>query len=401
MLTYEYKAKTRDGGTTSGHVEARSRRQAGVLLKRRDLFVVSLRSSTESASAHPAVPHATPAELAWNMWQLSMMVDTGLDLSEALACLARQAARPPLRALFEDIERRVREGASLSAAMETHPALFPKSLTALVRASELSGAFKDVLRRAALHLMSDLKTLRKLKGALIYPALMLGLCAAVTVFLLTFVLPRFAGVFASHNATLPLPTRMLLSLSEGLMSHWPLWLVGSAAIVGFTIAWAKSPAGRRKLDGMRITVPIAAPLFNAVYMSRSFSAMALMVKSHVPLIDAIRVVQDIAPNSYYSELWKAMEEQVRVGERLATPMYEAEFIPEAIAQVVDNGDRNGKLDLVFSHLAEFLEDDFKRVLRATTQLVEPCLIILLGGIIAFVAISLMLPLVEASRAVAH
>lgn len=401
MARFDYEAKTRDGTVTKGEVRARDRRRAGGILQKRDLFVTRLRPAAPDVTHDAAQPYATPSEVAWQIWQLSMMVETGLALSDSLACLARQARRPRLRSLLEDIARRVREGSSMSAAMEAHRTIFPASLTSLVRAGELSGAFKDVLRKTSQYLMADMKLVRRVRGAMAYPIVMLGICTAVTVFLLTVILPKFAGVFAARHATLPLPTRILMTMSDGLLGNWPLWLTGAGGIAGAALIWARSSIGRRTLDRLVITAPVVAPLFNALFQSRLFTVMALMIESHVPLLDVIRIAQGMTPNSYYRALWREIEEQVRVGERMAVPLLESDFIAESVAQVIDNGDRNGKLGPVFSHLAEFFDEEYKRVLATTMQLIEPCLIVLMGAIVGFVAVSLMLPLVQASRIVSH
>src|ERR1043165_630066 len=287
MPQYDYEAKTREGNSTSGRLKARSRRSAAGALRRQDLFVVRLAPGAD-ASITSAVPRASPSEVAWQMWQLAMMLDTGLSLSDALGCLARQARRPALRALLDNVERRVREGQSMSAAMEAHPSVFPSSLTALVRASEMSGGFKDVLRKASQYLMSDLKMIRKFRGAMIYPAAMLAICAGVTVFLLTVILPKFAGVFAARNAPLPLPTRILMGLSEGILDHWTLLLCAVLGATYFAVAWSSSQGGKRVIDRLLITAPVASRLFNSLYQARTFTTLALMLDAHVPLLDAIR-----------------------------------------------------------------------------------------------------------------
>lgn len=400
MAQFEYQAKMRDGTLTSGRIRAASQRRAAGMLRRDDLFVVRL--AQERRSAQPGTrPHATPQQVAWHMWQLAMMLDTGLAISDAMGCLSRQARQEPLRALLEDIERRVREGQSMSAALEAHGPVFPPSLRALVKASELSGSFKEALRKASQYLLNDVKMVRKLRGAMAYPAAMLIICGCVTVFLLTVILPQFAGVFASRNAALPWPTQVLMDLSEAVLSHWMWLVIGVAGLGTLAVKWSRSAPGKRAIDRFVISAPVVSTLFNTLYQSRMYSTMALMLEAHVPLLDTFRIAQSVAPNSFYQKLWRDVEEQVRVGERLALPLYEAEFIPESVAQVIDNGERNGKLGPVFAHLAEFFEEEHKRVMTATMQLLEPCLIVLMGGIVGFIAVSLMLPLIQASRVMTH
>ena len=400
MHQFEFEAKTRDGGRERGMVNAQSRTKAAKMLSNRDLFVVTLNQSDQKKHSSLIKPNLSRNELAWQIWQLSLMIETGMGLSEAMGCLARQATRLPAKVLLEDIEKRVREGASLSEAMDAHPASFPCSIRALIRASELSGMLKNMLRHAAIYLMNDLKTVRKMRGAMIYPLMMILICIGVTVFLLTFVLPRFAGVFASQGRALPLPTQMMMGASEFLMGNVMTILIAVVGSVVFGTLWIKSESGRRTVDRILVSLPVISRPFNAMYQSRGFSAMAIMLESHVQLIEAIPVVRESASNILYNELWRDVEEQARIGERLAAPLLHAEFIPESIAQVIDNGDRSGQLSVVFAHLAEFMEEEFNRSVNDLLKLIEPIMIIVMGGVIAFIAISLMLPLVQASQGMA-
>jgi type IV pilus assembly protein PilC len=398
---FSYEAKTRDGQVLAGHVRAHSRSGAARALKEQDLFIIGVRPAEAAAPAVHAPMRAGSNEVAWTMWQLSMMVETGMLLSDSLACLTQQAKSASLRALLGDVEKRVRNGSSLSTAMEAHSKSFPSSLTALVRASEAGGALKDVLRKAAQYLVNDGRSVRRIKGALVYPAVMLVICMAVTVFLLTVILPKFAVIFDSRHAALPWPTRFLMSVSDNLIAHWFLWLAGLAIVVAGFVVWSRSSQGRREIDHFVVSIPVAATVFNALYQARSYAAIAIMLESRVPILDAVRIAQSVTSNAEYRALWRDVEDQIRVGERMSVPLFRAAFIPDSVAQVIDNGDRNGRLGKVFSHLAEFFEEEYSRALATTMQLIEPCLILLMGSIVGFVAVALMMPLVQASRIVSQ
>lgn len=401
---YQYEARDDRGELVSGAIAAGSRESAGDLLSKQGLFVVRLTEGRRSASAGGKLPlsagRATKAQIAWEMWQLASLVEAGIGLSECLDCLARQASQPRVQLLLEDIAKQVREGKPFSDAMESHSESFPESLIATIRASELSGSLSVALRQSSEYLNKDIKIARKFKTALAYPIFMLTMCMAVSVFLITFVLPKFAAVFATRGATLPLPTRALLAISEMILGSWPICLGVVAAIVGGVFIFLKLESGRRIVHRTLITAPLLAPVTNALYQSRSFRTLSMLINAQAPLIDSIQIVKRIVPNDNYRELWSEIEEQAQVGERFAVPLFESEFIDESIAQMIDNGDQAGQLGASFARVADFMEERYERSIALMTQYIEPIMILLMGGIIAFVALSMMLPLFGAARVMA-
>lgn len=400
---FQYEARDDRGELVSGAIAASSRETAGDLLSKQGLFVVRLtegRRSAATSNRPPSAGRATKPQIAWEMWQLSSLVEAGIGLSECLDCLARQASHPRVQLLLEDIAKQVREGKPFSDAMETHCESFPESLIATIRASELSGSLSVALRQSSEYLNKDMKIARKFKTALAYPLFMLTMCLAVSVFLITFVLPKFAAVFATRGAALPLPTRALLAMSDMLLGAWPVCLGVVVAIAGGAFLFLKLESGRRFVHRMLITAPGLAPVTNALYQSRSFRTLSMLINAQAPLIESIQIVKRIVPNDNYRELWSEIEEQAQVGERFAVPLFESEFIDESIAQMIDNGDQAGQLGASFGRVADFMEERYERSIALMTQYIEPIMILLMGGIIAFVALSMMLPLFGAARVMA-
>jgi type II secretory pathway component PulF len=400
MPRFKYEARDEGGGVVAGAVIARDREEAGKLLEQRNLFVTRLQTPRTLTLAK-ARPGASKDEVAWTLWQMATMVDAGMGLSESLDCLARQATKPRLRALLTDVSSGVRDGQALSVAMERHPRVFPASLIAMTRASELSGTLGRILRQASAYLLKDAQVLARIRAAVAYPVFMLLMCGVVLLILLTFVLPRFAEVFARHGKALPLPTRMLMGLSDSLIHGWPYLIT---AVVVISVAgwwWGRTASGRRRLDLLWISCPGLRQVFNALHQSRAFRTLAVLLETHVPLTDALGVIREVVPNVWYQELWGEMREQVRVGEPLAPALQSSPFIEEAVAQMVSVGDKTGKLDAAFSHLSEYMEERFNRSIGAATQMIEPLMILIMGGLVGFVAVSLLLPLFQAARVLSH
>ncbi len=400
MTTFNYQARNENGQLLAGVIKAATLDEAGEKLSQRNLFVLDVQEEATSLTPVSSYGKANRAQVAWQMSQLSIMVETGIPLSEALDCLARQATKPKLQVLLEDISRSVQEGASLSSAMAMHPKTYSPSLVALIRASEVSGTMSQVLHRASTYLMNELQAIKRLRGALMYPAFMFLTCAAVTIFLLAVILPRFEAVFASRGALLPLPTRVLMAMSANFTAYWHLWLL-AAGLIGLGLwFWPRTSMGKKQCDRMLIRLPVLSTIFNALYQSRTFRTFSVLLDTGVPLVDALAIVRDVSPNVYYQKLWMEVDDNIRHGERLAGPLLQSDLICESIAQMIDNGDRSGKLSLVFTRLADFVEEEYNQALRTATQMIEPLMILLMGSVIGFIAASLMLPLFQAGKVMA-
>ena len=401
MQTFAYEARKEDGQLTTGLIAAEGPEQAGQQLSERNLFVVRMAVEGHRAARSEARGHATRAQVAWHMAQLSIMVKTGVRLVDALDCLARQAREPRLKALLEQVSQTVQEGHALSDAMAMYPRSFPGSLIAMIRASEMSGTMSLVLHQSSIYLLNELHVLKRIRSAVMYPLFMLGACVVVTVFLLTVILPRFAHIFASRGAILPLPTRMLMALSESLVGEWHLWVCGIGALLTGLLAWWRTNGGRKQRDFLVISTPVLSGVFNLLYQSRAFRTLAVLLDAGVPLVDTMKVVKDVVANVYYRELWRQVDEHIHRGERMSGPLLASRLIPEPVAQMIDSGDRSGKLSFVFSNLADFIEEEYNQAVKTATQFIEPCMILVMGSIIGFVAASLMLPLFQASMVIAR
>ncbi|MCX5662252.1 MAG: type II secretion system F family protein [Planctomycetota bacterium] len=407
MGQFAYEARDEGGKLLTGMLSAGSLAEAGAALAGRDLFVIRLASA--DAPVRPARDwgallgrrRVSRERLAWWMSQLAIMVETGIPLSGALECLAQQKSDDAFGEIVKAIHRQVEEGRPLSDAMRDHPRVFPEYVTSLIRASEASGTMSQMLTRGAEHMLIEMQIIKKVRGAMIYPAMMFFACMAVLVFLLAFILPHFSALFAAKGAALPLPTRMLMAASGALIAHWYWFLIVAVSLVVGGFFAAAMPAGQRGLDTLRVRFPVLKTIFNMMYQTRAFRTIGMLLSSGVPLVDTLRVAVEVSPNVHYREIWESILAKVQLGEHVSGPLLASPLIPAPVAQMIDAADRSGRLPLVFERVAQHLQVEYEMAIKNATQMIEPCLILFLGSTIGFIAAAVMLPLFQASQVAAR
>jgi type IV pilus assembly protein PilC len=405
MPIFSYEARTETGELLSGMISAASTAEAGRKLSQQGHYVVKL-GATELSDQYTASRDDTSRlkarrqSVMWFMNQLAIMVETGITIGTALDILARQATEPAMQEILKEVSAAIREGRPLSDALEEYPRSFPPVSVAMIRASEASGTLSLILNRVADYMLKDQEAMGRLRGALMYPAFMFVLCIAVTVFLLTVILPRFAIIYASKGATLPTPTRILLSISNNFMSYGLMIIVGVVAF-GSALYWYFRTAGGRVIrDRIQLKLPFFGYLFAQLFQGRTFRALGTLIEAGVPIAQTLRLAQEMSSNTFYRRLWARVEEGVTNGERIPALLNETRLMPESVVHMIDCGDRSGRLGFVFNRLADFIEQEYDRALKVLSQFVEPLMILLMGSIIGFVAISMLLPMFKVASVVA-
>ncbi len=398
---FVYEARTSTGTVHAGTLTARSREEATRQLIARNLFVtrISVRNPARSARRSTAIS-VSHTDVAWFINQLSVMVDTGIPLSEALGGLACQARNRRLRSLLDSLSTEVASGTSLSDAMRHWPRAFGPGLVAIVRAAEETGTMGRCLNNAAEDLMRQVVMTRKLRAAMTYPILMLLLCGGVIAALLCFVLPRFVELFSNNNQALPLPTRFLIGISEHLSVHWPRWVIFSATAAAISWIVMETTVGKRARDTAILSMPVISKVFHSLYQARSFRSFSMMIGTGVPMLQAVSIVRGVVPNLVYEQLWNDVAETARRGDHMADAFARCHAVSPHIAQMISSGERSGRLAMVFERLATYAESEHESVLRALIQMIEPCMILILGALVGGIAAALMLPLFQASQVVA-
>ncbi len=403
MASFKYKARDGRGDLITGVLDAPNVEEAGRMLRGDGRFVVKIEKAKLVAAGDPSDENTKGkikrAEVITFAHQLAVMVDTGVPISEALECVAQQSENPAFRAVLKNISDQVQSGNDLSGALRAHPKVFPPVMTSLIRASEVSGTMGRMLERISGYLSKEMQTAKKIRGALTYPAFMLGMVILVTTFLLIFVLPRFAGIYQARETALPMPTQILLGLSGSLMNQWHLWL--GAILMGVAGVYFASgtPAGQRSIDYIKIHSPIFGPLFNKLYLTRGCRTMGTMVAAGVPILDMIEIVRDVTNNALYEDLWSEADVRLRQGAQLSDSLFDSPLIPRSVAQMVYSGERSGRIGDVMERIADYTESDFDEQIKSTTSLIEPVMTAVMGLIIGFVAIALLLPIFSVGKVV--
>lgn len=396
MPNFAYQVRNQNGQVDSGVLRARDIDEAGSLLRAEGKAVLSIRAENRpTAMGRPKKVKTDDVIFFAN--QLAVMVDTGVPLAEALDAIANSTDHTGVQAMIDKVSGQVKSGVEFSEALEAYPKAFSQLFVSLMRASEVSGTMGPMLQRASEYMLQDRDTRKQIKGAMIYPMCMMAFSALVVVGLLIFVLPRFETIYSGKGALLPLPTRILLGASRGIVDHWLALLAGLAAVVSGTVMYFRSPGGRRFADKLRISLPIIGSMFRKACLARSFRTMATMVSTGVDMLDGLQITARVAGNCFYAEIWSGLAERVTEGGTVSEHLFECSLVPRTIAQMVNAGERTGKLGLVMDRVAKFCEDDLRIAVKTITSMIEPITIIILGLIVGGIAIALLLPIFKMSQ----
>ncbi len=337
------------------------------------------------------------SELLYVTNQLSIMVTTGVTLSAALSAIADQEENPSLRRVLKDLRRSVEAGEDFSVALARYPKLFDTTYVSLVRASEATGMLGEMLERIAHYLGKNLETRGKVRSAMMYPSVMLVMAVGVTIFLLTFVMPKFTPIFESRAAALPKPTKVLMALSNTLVDYWYLWVLGLVAAVAGLWYAVRTPAGRRIWDAVKLQLPIVGPAIRKVVLGRSVRTLGAMVRGGVPMLDALQLSADVAGNVHYHDVWRHVLNEVTQGKQIHTALAGNPLFPATLVQMIAAGEETGKLDVVLERVSDYYDREVELSLKAATSLIEPIMIAVMGVVIGGIGMSIMLPIFTLSR----
>jgi type IV pilus assembly protein PilC len=406
MQRFTYQIRDGSGASQTGALTAGDLAEASRMLRRDGKTIVSLAVDAE-ASVQPqgfsfgGKRKVKRDDVIFFATQLAVMVDTGVPIAEALDCIAQGADNIALKETVTDLSNQVKSGVEFSKALESYPKVFNRLFVALMRASEASGTMGTMLQRLSEYLEQDRDTRKKVKGAMTYPVCMLSFCILVVIGLLVFVLPRFEKIYAGKGAVLPLPTRILLGLSGGIVHYWPIIL----AVVGATVAgiyfFARSPAGKIFFDDLRLRLPVIGPMTRKACLVRSLRTMATMVTTGVSILDGLQLTAEVAGNYFYSKMWTDIGKGAEEGMGLSQQLTGYNLVPAPITQIIAAGERTGQLGPVMNRAAGFCENDLRIAIKTSTDMIEPIMIVVMGAIVGGIAMSLLLPIFSISRVMAH
>lgn len=397
-----YSAYDRSGRSVNAVLEAPGVAEATEQLRREGLFVTEATEATDGLTPRGASriggQGARLKEMAAFVRQLSVLVSTGTPMVEAITSLERQTPAGRFRDALQDIRERVEQGASFSSALEHHPRYFDAVARSLIAAGESGGRLDDMLKRLAALTRQQIKIRASISGAMVYPCLLVCVCISVLTTMLFFVLPRFEGLFESLGAPLPPTTRMLMDFSAFLRGYW--WAVLACAVpaaIGAR-AWASSASGRMMIHRFAVSAPQLGNLMRAFATARIARVLGVLLEGRVPMLDALRLTRESSGNLCYESVISDAEDAVIRGENISSVFASTPLISRSVTEAVRSAERTGQMAPVLLTIADFLDEDNEVVLRSLSSIVEPLILIVLGVLVGFVAISMFLPLFDLATA---
>ncbi|MGH7321038.1 MAG: type II secretion system F family protein [Candidatus Rokuibacteriota bacterium] len=401
MPVFSYRAADRAGRTIDGVMEAHDPQAVVERLHREEYFPVRV----ERADGRPrlgglslplAAPRGIPSrDLLTFTQQLSTLVDAGIPLDRTLSILGDLAVGARLRTIVQDVAQSVRSGSTLADALSRHhPRPFSRLYINTVRAGEKGGVLEVALRRLAEHLEATRELRDAITSALIYPALLLSVGVGAVVFLMTFVLPRFAVIFSDLGQALPLPTRILLGVSEGFVAYW--WVIALVVLAGL-LAWqlvTRSDAGRVAVDRWLLGLPVLGSLLSRVEVGRFARTLGTLLHSGVPLLAALGVAREVAGNRILAQALQTVQEGVKRGDGLARPMAESGTFPILAIHMVRVGEETGRLEEMLGRVAGAYETEIRLAVRRFIALLEPIIILALGLVVLAIVVAILLAILS-------
>jgi type IV pilus assembly protein PilC len=394
--SFAYKVRTREGRVLDGKMEADG--EAAVANRLRSQGLVPIQIAKESKvnmkmEIRLRPPKVKLKDLAVFSRQFATMINSGLSLIRALNILAEQTENDLLATTIKSLTDDVQRGSSLSAAMSKHPKVFTKLFVSMVRAGETGGQLDTVLLRVAENYEADYRLRQEVKSAMTYPVVVAGIAVILVSVMLMFIVPTFANMFTDLGGELPLPTKILLSLSKQAKILIPLSVVLSiVSFVAYKKARAKNADVRLKADKLKLKVPIFGKLFLKVALSRFSRTLGLLLRAGVPVLQALDIVSDTTGNEVITRATLDVKDSVRSGESMATPLERHDVFPPMVVQMISVGEDTGALDAMLDKVADFYDQEVKSTTEQLTSMIEPVMIAVLGGIVGSMIVALYMPM---------
>lgn len=401
MAQFRYKARDRSGVAITGVVEAESQKAVSLSLRELGYQIVSIEEFGGAAAwltrFQQSLTRPNQQEVVFFTRQLALMVRAGLPLVDAIHSVTMQSISIPFRKTLILIVEDLKGGISFSEAMARQPRFFSNFFVSMVRAGEAAGILDQVLDRLAAIGEEELELRGRLQAALTYPCLLILMALSIVTFLLVAILPKFVGIFEEAGAKLPLPTIILLAISNLLQRTWfliPFVIIGG---IVYLQQYAKTPRGRYRLHAWILKVPILGRLIHKTILARFSRIMGSLLKSGIQAVAALSITQEVVGNQVVQQALSHIREAVMGGSNLSEPFQMSQVFPPTLVQMVSVGERTGSLDEILLHISDFYDKEVERELQTLTSTLEPILLLVIGIIIGFIALSVLLPIFQLVR----
>ena len=396
MATFAYNGRTRQGQTVSGERIAETMDGAVAALRREQILVTQI-SPVKEAPAKAAKlsgKRVKAKNLAIFTRQFSVMIDAGLPLVQCLEILGNQEEDKGFAGVILATRADVEGGASLADAMKKHPKTFDPLFTNMIAAGEAGGILDTILKRLATYIEKAVKLKGQVQSAMIYPIAVILIATLVVGVILWKVIPTFANLFAGLGADLPLPTRIVIALSNGLVRFMPFILVGIGAAVFAFRSYYATPNGRRTIDSITLKLPILGSLMRKIAVARFCRTLSTLLASGVSILEALDITARTAGNAIVEEAILTTRKSIERGETIAQPLKETQVFPSMVVQMIGVGEATGALDTMLSKIADFYEEEVDVAVAGLLTLLEPIMIAFLGGVVGGIVIAMYLPIFD-------
>lgn len=400
MPLYQYEAKAYDGNTIKGKMEAADENAVRDALRKQQYFPIRVKPFKQGVNVDLSdIKKVSIKDISIFCRQFSVVITSGISILRGLEIVKQQTENKKLYNILNDVFEDVQKGKSLSAAMGKHPD-FPDMLVSMIEVGEASGTIDKILERMALYYDKEYRLQQKIRQALAYPIVVCIVAILVVTFLVTAVIPTFIGLLTSSGqTTLPLPTRIVMGFSSFMRYSWYILVVLIIALI-FAIKYiGKTPDGRRTFDNMKLNAPIFGKVYKKIITSRFARTFGILMASGVPLIQSMTICSNVVGNAVMKDVLENSREDLKRGVSIADTLTKSGMFPPMLTQMIKIGEESGSLDEVLTRTSDFYDGEVDTATAQLTTMIEPIIIIVLGAVVAFIILSVIMPMFEMYNAI--
>ncbi len=393
MPSYKYTAKNKEGKTISGNVNAPSKEGSLEILRREELIPISIEETRSSINTSRFINKKVKLDdLAIFSRQIATMVEAGIPVVSALDALSQQLENKTLQAVIAKVRDDVEGGASFSQALGKHPRIFNTLYVNMVKAGESSGMLDEILTRLAVYLEKINSLQRKVKSSMVYPAVVVFIAISITIFLLVKVVPTFKGIFEMLGGELPLPTLILLTVSDFVRKYLFYTVIGIIAFITFMLRYIRTEKGRYVFDSFLIKMPIFGPLFRKFSISKFSRTLSTLVKSGVPILVSMDIVGKTCGNKVLEKSIEQAAVAIKNGKSIAEPLGQSKVLPPMAVRMISVGEQTGQLEKMLTKIADFYDEQVDAAVSSLISIIEPVIILFLGVVVGGIVLAIFMPI---------
>lgn len=400
MPIFVYKARDFQGLDHKGTIETVDSSRAARLLSKKGLVVTSITEKKESPPLFDKIFNRVSFdELVISTRQLATMIESGLVLSEAISILVGQQSNPIFQKVWEQVLRDVNSGLDLASALKKHPNVFPPLYSSLVKAGEQAGNLDVILTEMANNLERDREFRSRVRGAMVYPIMVMAMMMVVVGIMMFYVIPRLTSLYTQSNIDLPLPTKILITTSNIFLGYW--WAMIIVAVLGYVIfkKWVSTPEGKYKFDELLLKTPVIGKIIRGTSLTSFTRTFGLLSTAGVPILDSISIVSEVIGNAVYKKALGETKIGIERGLTLSAQLDEVGVFPKIVSQMYRVGEETGKVDKISFKLAEYFESEADHLVKNLTVIIEPLILVVLGIGVAFLVLSIILPIYKLTTSI--